>query len=171
MENQTASSKSIIVNYGLILGLVSLIPSLVKYTMGSYLERDTLSSVIGIVITIVFIVLGIKKYKQLNGNLLSFGQAVKVGMGITLISLIISLIYLAIFSNVIEPDFKNQVIEMTQQQWIDAGMTDEMIEKQLPYVKDYFAISMYGGITIMALFIGFVISAISGAIMKESKEE
>lgn len=170
MENKT-SSKSIIINYGLIMGVASLLPSLVKYAMGDYLSRDWISGTVGLLISIVFIVIGVKKYKELNGGFVSWGKSVKIGMGMTLISLIITIIYILVFSNFIEPDFKNQVIERTRQQWVDAGMADDVIEQQLPYVRDYFALSMYGGIIIISAFFGFVISAIVGAVMKRSEED
>lgn len=171
MENQ-ANSKSIILNYGLALGAISLLPGLIKYAMGgNYLENDITSTIIGFVLGIAFIVLGMRKYKAENNGFMTWGQGVKVGLGIFLISLIISVAYLLIFTNFIEPDFKNQVIESSITKWQDAGMSSDQIEMSQKMTEDYFALSLYGGIVIGGLFIGFVISAIVAAIMKKSEEE
>ena len=171
MENQ-ASSKSIILNYGLILGIIGLLPSLIKYaTGGNYLENDPISTILSLVITIVFIVLATKKYKESNGGFMSWGQGVKVGMGVIFISMIITILYLFVFTNYIEPDFKNQVIEASQQKWIDAGMSEEQMEMSKEMTDKYFNLSMFGGIAVMSLFFGFVVSAITSAIMKKSQED
>ncbi|SDR81574.1 Protein of unknown function [Polaribacter sp. KT25b] len=171
MENQT-NSKSIILNYGLILGVISILPGLIKYAMGgNYLENDWISSVLSLVLTVAFIVLGIKKFKSENEGFLSWGQGVKVGLGIVLISMIISIVYLLLFTNFIEPDFKNKVIESSIVKWEDAGMSSDQIEMSTKMTKDYFELSLYGSIVVMSLFLGFVISAITAAIMKKTEED
>lgn len=171
MENQ-ANSKNIILNYGLILGVISILPGLIKYAMGgNYLENDWVSSVLSLVLTVAFIVLGIKKFKSENEGFLSWGQGVKIGLGIVLISMIISIVYLLLFTNFIEPDFKNQVIESSIVKWEDAGMSSDQIEMSTKMTNDYFELSLYGSIVVMTLFLGFVISAIVSAIMKKSEED
>ena len=171
MENQ-ANSKSIILNYGLILGAISLLPSLIKYAMGgNYLENDMVSGVIGVALTIAFIIFAFKKYKESNNGFMSWGQGVKIGMGIILISMIITITYLLIFTNFIEPDFQTQALDIAQQKWVDAGMTEEQIETTRTMADKYFNLSLYGSITVMSLLLGFVISAITAAIMKKSEEE
>ena len=171
MENQ-ANSKSIIVNYGLYLGVSAVLINLVIYAMGMHLDQSWIAGTAGFVIMIIFIVLGIKKYKEANGGFLSWGQAVKIGVGISLISALISIVYQQIFNNFIEPDFMAQTLEKTQQAWVDAGMTEEQIESSLEMTKKMqtpLILSAMG--IIVSAFIGFIISAIGGAIMKESEEE
>ena len=113
----------------------------------------------------------IKKVKELNGGFLSLSDALKTGLGIALISGLISVIYTYIFTTIIEPDFFINLAQIQEQKLIDAGMTDEQIETQLglmakmsgPMITSAFAI-------IGSLFFGFIISLIAGLIMKESKE-
>ena len=85
--------------------------------------------------------------------------------------MIISIAYLLLFTNFIEPDFKNQVIESSIVKWQDAGMTSDQIEMTTKMTNDYFELSLYGSIVVMSLFLGFVFSAIIAAIMKKSEEE
>ena len=171
MENQ-ANSKGIILNYGVTLGVISILPGLIKYAMGgNYLENDVTSSIIGLALGVIFIILGMKKFKTENNGFMSWGQGVKIGMGIFLISLVISVIYLLIFTNFIEPDFKNQVIEASITKWEDAGMSSDQIDISKKMTEDYFTLSLYGGVAIGGLFIGFVISAITAAIMKKNEED
>ncbi len=63
MENQ-ASSKSVILNYGLYYGVISILISLVVYAMGKHLDQGFSGMLIGLVVMIVFIVLATKKFKK-----------------------------------------------------------------------------------------------------------
>ena len=98
MENQV-SSKSIILNNGLYLGIISVISHLALYATGSLLELNWINSIVGAVAMIVLIVMGINAYKQNSNGFISWGQGVKIGMGITMISALITVVYILLFMN------------------------------------------------------------------------
>ncbi len=171
MENQ-ANSKNIILNYGLYLGGISVLMSLTLYALGMHLDAHWSVGIVGFLITVALIVIGIKKFKEANGGFTSWGQAVKIGVGIALISSIIVAVYQLIFMAFIEPDFMAQIAEKQNQVMIDSGYTEEQMEAakgmsekmQSPAILS--AMNILGGV-----FVGFIISAIAGAIMKKSEEE
>ncbi|GGH02129.1 hypothetical protein GCM10011416_21140 [Polaribacter pacificus] len=172
MENQKATSKSIILNYGLYLGIISVLLSLIVYAMGDAHTPHWSISLIGFALLVVLIVLGIKKYKESNDGFISWGQAVKVGVGIALISAVISIAYQQVFVNFIEPDFMNVAMELQNQRMIDQGLTSEQIDAANEMGKNFSGPVISSAIgLIVSAFLGFVISAIAGAIMKQSKEE
>ncbi|KAB1159323.1 DUF4199 domain-containing protein [Tenacibaculum aiptasiae] len=170
MEKQ-ANSKGIILNYGLYLGIAGVFIHLIFYATGNLISLGWLSGIIGIVAMIVLIALGIKKFKADNGGFLTFGQALKVGVGIAVISGIISSIYTLVFTNMIDPSIQEQALELQRQAWIDSGLNEDQIEAseamtkkmQSPIIAVPFAI-------IFSAFLGFVFSAICGAIMKKTEE-
>lgn len=170
MENQ-ANSKSIILNFGLYYGIGLVLLSVIMYAMGMHLEGGAISPIVMGLVIIATIVLGIKKFKLNNNGFLSFGQAIKIGVGIAVVGTLLSIVYQQIFINFIEPDFMEQVSLKLQQTWVDAGLSEEQIEAQLEMQK-----KMSGPVISSALgllfyaFIGFVISAIAGAIMKKTEE-
>ncbi|MCH2032997.1 MAG: DUF4199 domain-containing protein [Tenacibaculum sp.] len=173
MENQ-ANSKNIILNYGVIYGVIVVFVNLILYATGMLF--DTTAGLLSLVITalslIATIALGIKKFKSENGGFLSFGQAIKVGIGVAVLGTVIVILYQQVFTNVIEPDFTQQVLERTEQALYDAGLSDEQVEAQLAIQKKMSGplISSAMGILFWT-FIGFVISAISGAIMQKREED
>ena len=130
MESKV-SSKNIMLNYGVALGVVGLLPSLVQYALGQHLEQNPLFSLLSIVITIVFVVLALKKFKAANDGIMSWGQGLKVGMGMVVISLVISLIYLYLFSNVIEPTFKEDALARSLQQLQETDYSQDIIDNKL----------------------------------------
>ena len=171
MENQS-NSKSVILNYGLYLGLATVIISLVKYATGALYNQEYYSGILGLILTIAFLVLGIKKYKADNGGFLAFGQAVKIGIGVAMISAIINIVYLLLLTNVLEPDFAINTIKAQKIMMADSfGMTEGQIEEATKNSLDNFNLSLLGGVLIMNLFIGGIISLIAAAIMKKSEEE
>ncbi|MBL4604266.1 MAG: DUF4199 domain-containing protein [Flavobacteriaceae bacterium] len=171
MENQ-ASSKNVILNYGLYYGITAIILSVIFYAMDMHLEGGLINILVSIVAIIIFPVLGIAKFKKENKNLITWGQSVKIGMGIILLGVLIAIIYQHVFASFIEPDFYTQMTEIQHQGLIDAGLTDEQITSQLE-ISSMFQGTILGdavGLLFFA-FVGFIISAIAGAVMKRTEED
>lgn len=171
MENQ-ASSKSIILNNGLYLGIISVFISLVVYATGHHLQPHWSVGVMGIILMIVFIIMGMNTFKTNNGGFMSWGQAVKIGVGLTIVSTVIATAYNLIFMNFIEPEYMTQIAAIQEQTWVDQGMSSDDIDAAKGMMKKFQGpvISSAFGF-VMAAFISFIISAIAGAIMKQSAEE
>ena len=74
MEDQT-STKQIMLNYGLMLGFVSILISVANYAVGDIYKPHWAIQVVSLIATIAVIVLGIKKVKELNNGFLSLGDA------------------------------------------------------------------------------------------------
>ena len=171
MENQ-ASSKNLILNYGLILGVFTILLNLVMYAMGAHLDPPAYFSVISSIVLVAVIVFGIKKFKEANNGFLTWGQAVKIGVGISIVAALIGVIYNYIFITFIEPDFMAQTIEIQNQKMIAEGYTEEQIEAAKAItekMKNPVIVSAIG--IIGSAFGGFIIAAIAGAIMKKTEEE
>ena len=170
MENQ-ANSKSIILNYGLILGVLSIILNMIIYAMDKSFNPGWVFGSIGFLLPIVLIILGIKKFKSDNNGFMSWGQAVKTGVGIMLISTLIAVLYQQIFENFIEPDFALQKIEHVKQQYLDAGMDEDQVESSIEMAKKFQGPVISSAFALIGFAIyGFIISAIAGAIMKKTEE-
>ncbi|MDC9722683.1 MAG: DUF4199 domain-containing protein [Urechidicola sp.] len=170
MENQTTSSKQVMLTYGLMLGLATILISVINYAIGDIYKPHWSIQVVGLLAIGVLIVLGVKKFK--NENLfLSLGQSIKIGLGIALIGAIISLVYTLVFIKVIEPEFIPNTIEIETQKMYDQGQGEEQIEMAVGFMKNYMMIMIIAMIIISNLFVGFIVSLISGVIMKESNEE
>jgi len=174
MENQQASVKKIATTYGVIWGLLSIVLSVVTYVTDNYLERPWWITVLSTAITIGVIVYGLKAYKHENEGFLSIAESLKVGLAISLIAGVIATIYGYIFMTIIEPDFANQMLEAAREQMITQnpdmgqeqmdmamGITEKMME---PWIMT--AMGM-----IFTLFFGFIVSLISGLIMKQNRPE
>ncbi|ARV05213.1 DUF4199 domain-containing protein [Polaribacter sp. SA4-10] len=171
MENQ-ANSKNLIINNGVILGVASVLLSLTLYAMGMHLDPHWSTSVISGALFIGLIVFGIKKFKEVNGGFLSWGQGVKIGVGIAIVAALIGVIYNYVFMNFIEPEFMSQIMEVQNQKFLDQGMTEEQIENANEIGKKFQSPGIMAAMGIIGSAIGgFIVSAIAAAIMKKTEEE
>jgi hypothetical protein len=174
MENLPIPPKKVSLNYGIILGIILILISVIIYALDKHYDQDWVTRSPGIIAMFVIIFLGIKKYREFNNGFLKMGQALKTGIGIALIGAIISLIYTFIFLNYIEPDYMDKMMEIQEQTLIERfpDFTDEQIETQLAMVEKFSSPAVTTAfVLIVSLFFGFIISLISGAILKKSDEE
>lgn len=172
MENQKLSSKQIMLNYGLMLGIATVIISVANYAFGNAYEPHWSVNIISLLLMIAFITLGIKKVKESNSGLLTLGEGLKTGMGIALISGIIGIAYFLIFVNFIDPEFFNQIAAIQEQKWYDAGIAEEQIEMSKEMMAKMSGPGVTAGFMIaFTLFIGFIISLVVGLIMKQTSED
>ncbi|MBA6155149.1 DUF4199 domain-containing protein [Tenacibaculum sp. S7007] len=169
MENQT-NSKSIILNYGLLTGGVAILLGLVAYAMGNTYNPGVILSILTYLVPIVLIVLGIKKFKQNNNDYLAWGQAVKIGVGIALIWGLLAVIFGYLLENVIDPNLIEQKMIVLREGFEKWGLDEDMIEQQLEAQQNTNPLLASSMALLFFAFIGFVVSAIAGAIMKKTEE-
>ena len=169
MEAEKTEAKSFVLNYGFLLGILTVIMGVVMYVTDAYLNPSIIYSVIGFLLLVVVISMGIKAYKTANNNFLSVGEALKVGIGISVIGGIIGAIWMFLLINYIEPEFMAQMAD-TQREAV-TEMNPNMTEEQLDSVMEMnakfsspwimIAISLVGN-----LFFGLIISLVAGLVMK-----
>ncbi|PQJ77706.1 DUF4199 domain-containing protein [Polaribacter porphyrae] len=173
MENQV-NTKSIILNNGLYFGIVLILAGLIPYAMGMHFEPTAgyINFAAIALVIILFPILGMNKFKNLNNGFMSWGQGVKIGLGIVILGTVISVLYQYVFTTFIEPEFYTQLEEITRKALVDAGLTEEQIEGQLKMQAKFqgTAIGYAMGLLFMT-FLGFVSSAIIAAVKKKSEED
>ena len=170
MENQ-APSKSIILNYGLYTGILSILIAVILYALGMSANPGIAMGIVSFVAPLILLVLGIKKFKTTNNGVMSWGQGVKVGVGIALVWGVLALGFQFILENVIDPGLIEQKLQVTRTALENWGMNQDVIDAQLEKQRNQnplFASAL--GLILFAV-IGFIVSAIAAAIMKKSEEE
>lgn len=174
METQKASVKKIALNYGILLALISIVLNVFSWVTNNHIDMPWWLQLTGLLIMIAVIVYGLKAFKSENEGFLSLTEAIKVGLAISLISGIISSIYNYIFATYIEPEYVSQVLDFKMEEIISEN--PEMTEAQINMTMDMmekFSSPMIGFAVaiIISLFLGFIISLISGMILKQKRPE
>lgn len=167
-ENQPKTGKFSL-NYGLILGLLSVAFGIMLYTMDAHYTQDISNTIISIALMIGVIIWGIYSFKNANGGFLTLSEALKLGAGIALIAGIIGVIYALILSNVIDPDFASKAIDYRMAEAEASGqLSSEQIQQQKEMSLKFFWMG-YPVILIFNIILGLIIGLIGGLILKKQK--
>jgi len=179
MENQKSTSKQIMLNYGLTLGLLGILINVIIYALG-YSYNIKLLMITGlslIIISIVFLVVGIKKFRKYNGGFLKFSEGLKIGMGIIVISAVLSVGYNYLFSNYIEPDYEKNMILVSEQWTIETfSIPEEAVFKMQEENEARIAELEPGSFKpvvkslSISLIIGLIFSAIISLFLRKSED-
>lgn len=172
MENQSVNSTKIILTNGILLGLSSIFLYVIMYVIGAD-QKNWIYSVLAFLIMVTFIALGMNHFKKENGTYMSLGQALKIGLGIALIAGIIGAIYQFVFTNYIDPEYMKNIIAAQNEQMMQQN--PNMTQEQLDMIKksqDFMAspLVLFGIGIIQSLFFGFIVSLITGLIMKKNND-
>lgn len=172
MENQTAKASKSILTYGIIFGVIAVLLGVVMYVTNSYLDPHWSFTLIGFLIFIVIIPLGIKAFKKENGGFLSVGEAIKVGVGIALIAGIITAVWSLLLSNVLVPDYYEQMADMQRAKMIEyapnltESQLDSAMETNSMFSSPWITVALT---LVMYMFIGLLVALVAGLVMKEKR--
>ncbi|GAF03831.1 DUF4199 domain-containing protein [Saccharicrinis fermentans] len=164
---QAASKSSTVYTYGLYLGIASILFSLLTYYSG--MLGDKYFGYLGFVITIIFIFLGLKSYKEKeNDGVMKYGQGVSLGVLITLVGGFLSSAFTYVFFTFIDPAKHQELLSIAQEQQLQAGVPEaqlEQIEGVMNVMMSPISLALLG--IVGAVIGGLIISLIISAILKK----
>lgn len=168
MNEQTSTYRTGI-KWGLILGLVSIVYSLVLFTTGSIGKPGT--SIASIVLSVGGLVLAMREFRTLNGGFMSFGQGVTVGTVTGLVAGIFSTLFSWFYMTMIDPNVMTTVLDQTREELDKQGMlSDEQIDTQMEMMERFMTPGfMLGSGLAMSLIGSLILALIIAAFMKKNK--
>lgn len=173
METHKLSPGKFAVNYGLTLGIILIIISAILYFSGMQLKGEQWPMYLYYIIFPLVIIYAISQFKKNNGNVLSLGDALKVGLMTAIISALIFAIYNIIFNYFIDPEFIDKMMEVTREKLLEnPNMTEEMVDKSIDIGKKFANpfLSSTIWIALSAVF-GLIYSLIGGLAMKKVAQQ
>ena len=166
MENKPNVWKNAL-NWGLIVGIVLIIYSILMYFLDLSLEKWV--SWVSYILLIGGIVYSTIQYRDnVLGGSITYVQALGFGVLISLFAAVLSGIYSYVFFTFIDPDFIDKIVEMTQQQMLDQGLSEDQVEQAMEMQKGFMKPWVMVLISIPALtFMGFIFSLITSIFLKK----
>ncbi|MDC3133005.1 DUF4199 domain-containing protein [Flavobacteriaceae bacterium] len=174
MEENNVTTGKFALNFGLILGGISVVFSLMLYFLDMHYQGGTMQSVVSFAIMAGTLIWGMIAFKQANEGFISLGEALKIGLGASLIAAIIGFAYYLVLANVLDPDLMEKTMDFqTQKMRMDnpelpQENIDQIVEMQQKMSSPWILAPI---IIITNLFLGFIISLIGGLIVKKSRPE
>jgi hypothetical protein len=169
MEIQKVEAKKFVLNYGLLLGILSVIMGVIMYVTNAYIDPSIIYTIIGFLILIGVISYGINAFKIENGGYLNLGDALKIGIGIAVIGGIITAIWSYLLMNFIEPDYMLQMMDVSREKLMETNpnLTDAQMNSMMEMSSKFTTPWMIMAFSLIGnLFFGLLISLIAGLIMK-----
>lgn len=172
MESTQPTTGQFALRYGLLLGAVTVVFSLMLHFMDMQYDQGMAKNIISIVMLFGIILLAVIQFKKSNEGYISVSEALKVGVGTALIGGIIAIIYTMIYVNFIDPNFHEQIAELSRAGMMENNpeMTQEQMDTAIEMQQKFFWVT-YPFILIFNIVVGFVISLIAGLIVKKGKNE
>jgi hypothetical protein len=169
MEAQKPTVGKFARNYGVTLGVIMILIAVIMYVTGMSMEGKQWPQYLYYIIFPVVIFYAISQFKKQNANVLSLGQAIKLGVVIAAISAIVYIIYGFIFNYIIDPEFMGQMKEVVRDKMLEApNATQEMVDQQMKFVEMFMNPLIGSALWIgLSMFFGLIYSLIGGVVMKK----
>ena len=157
-----------LMNYGTFYGVLLIISSLVIYLLG-FDSSDTVVSIISLLVSIAGLFYFMNRYKtEVANGFLSFSQAFRSGLMITLFGGILSSFYNWIFMSFIDPSVIEKAKVAAYERAISSGKTEEMAIKEIEMAEPFMtpiAMTLIG--LVYFIVMGVIISLVISAIIKK----
>lgn len=170
MAQEAISPKKIMIDYGVLLGIISLLLGVLMYVTNNHISPHWSLATAGFVLFIVVVVLGLKKFKESKGGYLSLGEALKIGIGIALISALIGLVWQLVMTNILDPEYADKVLQLQREEIIERqpDISQEQLDSTMEMISGFSSPIFGAAVQILGgLFFGFLISLVAGLIMKK----
>ncbi len=166
---------SILVNaltWGVIIGLITIVYSVILYMLNQTFNRAL--GYAGIIILIGGLALAMKSYRDnvLDG-ILPFGKAFGFGVLVVLFSAVLGSIYTYLLYTVIDPGLQEKLLEFSADKMLESGRVPEaQIDQAMEFSKKFMSpvfLTISG--LVSSLLIGTILSLIMAAIFKKEEAE
>lgn len=124
--------KSIVFRYGLIATIVILALGAIQLFIvmpATDYKTAEVTGYLTIVLAMIFIFFGIKKYREINGGVLSFGEGLKAGLLIALMPAVFFALFDLLYTEVINPGWGEDYFQYQVQQIKETAAADEIAAK------------------------------------------
>jgi hypothetical protein len=174
MDTQTPSIKSTIITFGVILGSISVAFQLMLFFLDMHYKNDSTAGIVSLIIMIGVLLYSFISFKKQNEGFLSLSEALKIGIGVSLVSAIIGIVYTQILVNFLDPDTMKKSLELSMDTMRaeNPEMPQEALDTARSMQEKMSSPLIFSAVQIIfALFFGFIISLIGGLIVKKSRPE
>ncbi|MFN3315217.1 MAG: DUF4199 domain-containing protein [Raineya sp.] len=165
-KNNNITPTQVGVRYGLFSGLASVIISLVSFIAD--LRENSAIGILSTAVTIAFLVMAMKYFRDQNSGFMKFGQGFGIGMIVSAISSLLSGAFLIVYFKFINSKMLDEISDKAHQEWEKAGLDDKQIAMAEKFISAEFMFltAVFGG-----LIFGAILSLIVAAIMQKKQPE
>jgi hypothetical protein len=126
-------AKTIVLHYGLMVGLVLILLQLLFFLIG--IDKETYAGGISLLAMFVLCFWTVLDARKKNNGLMAFGQGYKAGALALLSGGLISLLYYYLHITVIDPNYLESMLQFQQERMRAKGLSDESMQQSMGFMK------------------------------------
>lgn len=169
MISQSAAIRKFSLSYGLVLGGLGIVFYSILYLQNLYTSQNPWLMNISNMLAVIVTFWGIFSFKKARGGVLKLKEALKIGVGIALISGLLSILYNIILVNYIDPEVPSKLIEARLGSAIESGkITWEQFEERKAQGLNFWWMG-YPVILVFNILMGLVLGLVAGFMFRTSK--
>ena len=170
MENKNTSVFMNALTWGIIIGLVSIVYSVILYMVDQVFNQTL--GYLGLIILIAGMVIAVRSYREnVLGGEISFGKALGFGVLIAVFSGILGAIYSYLLYTVIDPDLQGKLLDITAERLLERGVPEGQLDQTLEISKRLMSPVILSISSILnSALMGTIIALVVAAIFKKESE-
>lgn len=155
--------------YGVIIGLVSIVIDLTFYFSGVDYQSGW-KTFIGMIAGLILAIVILKMYRdQKRGGVMSFSQGLVMGILSFLWSGVLVAIYVYLFVGYVDPGIIEMIMDQQYEEMLNGGMAESQVEQAMEITEMFMKPWVFALITIFSNgFMGVVYSLIAAGITKKN---
>ena len=171
MEEKIPSPLTSSLNYGLYLGIALIVISLIYYLTGNFFVGS--SQWVNYLVMTTGIVSAQLNYRKNTGDIMTYGQALSVGVLTMLFASIVLSVFTLLLYEFIDPGLKEQMQLSLEEQLVNKGnMTEEQISVAMQLISTFQKPLVMAVMGIFSgTFTGLIISLITSIFTKKKQPE
>ncbi|GAA0729582.1 hypothetical protein GCM10009430_39880 [Aquimarina litoralis] len=173
MKSKSIPIKKHLLQFSFLLGISIITYLIIRYITGNYTTKNIFHKITLLILALSSITIGLFSYKKNNNGFISLLEALKIGIGVTVLGGLMVTIWEIILLKVIDPDIITQLEEIQIKKIAEnsSDFTQENIERKLAVTQKFTS----PWIMILAAFIediivGFFLSLIVGLLVRKKRD-
>lgn len=169
-STQPSTPTAIGLRYGVLVGLVSIILSLVLNATG--MGQSAVSKAVTWVLIISGVLVTQRAFKQANAGFMSYGQGLGTGTVFAVIFGLLSGIFAYVYLAFVDQGMAEQILNKTRADMETRGASDAQIDQAMHWTGMFVSGPLLiVTVVLFCLFVGFVVSLITSIFIKHDKPE
>ena len=170
MTETQPSVSSVALKYGLMGAVVSVIYTAILLIAG--VNVSGWAGALGYIILIAFMVIAMKEYKSQNNGFMSYGQGLGIGTLVALAFGVLGGMFMFVYNSFIDTEYTSKLMDKQSIELEEKGMSDEQIDQAIAMGESFSSpVMMIVWSIVGSVFIGFLLSLIVSAVMKNKRPE
>lgn len=169
MEKETVSIWRSSLTYGLYLGIALVLVSVAYYATGNSFAKS--AQWVNYAIMIGGIIIAQQHYRKSLNNVMTYGQALGIGVLTLIFASVITSVYFYILHSVIDPSLQDHIKLMMEEKIVEQGLPEEQIDMAVAMASKFQTPGMMAVMNIFgSAFTGLIFSLITSIFTQKKPE-